>query len=146
MNYKLNIPNAFSRKVICVTLVLVVSLSLLAGGALADTCHGGTGCLNCAESMHPQLPGMDEGMMVPHGCRQPLIPDSSCSFEASPGPDKFHAIIPSVDPVNFETGSIYISISDNDPSPTAGAFLSQTLYFGAGRSTPIFLINQSLLC
>jgi len=140
--------NTFSRQAICITLVLVVSLSVMTGGALTATCHGGSGCLNCAETIHPQLPGtdMDMGMVVPHGCQKPLIPDGSCSFEISPGPDEFQGIISSVRPGNMDAGCIIVSVSDNDPSHTAGAFLSLTLYSGANRSSPIFLINQSLLC
>jgi len=143
-----NISHVYSRKAICITMVLVIGLSLIAGGALANTCHGGSGCLNCAEFMQPRLPGtdMDMGMMEPHGCQQPLISASSCSFEVSPAPDEFHGIIPTVRPENMDTGSIIVSVSENDPSRTAGAFISQILYFGSGRSTPIFLINQSLLC
>ncbi len=146
MKYKSHIINAVSRKAICITLILISGLAWFAGGALANTCHGGLGCLDCAETIHPQLPGMQMGMTAPHGCRQPLIPASACSFEVSPGTEKFQGIIQSERPEPIEIGGIFSAALDTDPIHTAGAFQPTNLYSGENRSAPIFLINQSLLC
>lgn len=146
MNYKPTIPSSFSRKAICITLVLILGLGLLAGGALADTCHGGPGCLSCAASIHPPFPGTEMDMMAPHGCRQPLNPDSSCSLEAGRGAHEFQGIISSVRPENIDTGCISTATSGSDPSHLGAGFLSLTPYYRSARSSPIFLLNQSLLC
>ena len=146
MKYKSHILNAVSRKAICITLILISGLGLFTGGALANSCQGGPGCLDCAETMHPQLPGMQMGMTAPHGCRQPLIPDNSCSFEVGPGSEKFQGIIQSERPEPIEIGGIFSAAFITDPINTAAAFQPTNLYSGENRSAPIFLINQSLLC
>ena len=147
MNYRSIISHASSRKALCIMLVLIISLSLLAGGALADKCRGGVGCINCADSKHPRLPGMemDLDMMASHSC-QPLIPDGSCSFEVSPGLNEFDGIIPSARPENIDTGSSFYSVFIDYLGQTVGTFRSQINHFSASRAAPIFLINQSQLC
>jgi hypothetical protein len=144
MELKLNIPGAIARKAFCIILVLLISLNFLVGGALANNCHGGADCLICAGSMHPQLPETEMGM-ASDGC-QPVAQNSSCGFEGSPGPNKFFGIIPAVIPDNNEAGGIFNDVSADGSVHVTGEFLPQTIISGTGRSTSIYLINNSLLC
>jgi hypothetical protein len=145
MNLKIIISNTFLRKAFCITLVLLFSLNFFAGAALAKSCDGGTGCLSCAEALHPHLPGMDMAM-APHGC-QPLEQKDACSFEISSGLDNFHGIIPAVRTDQNEAGLIFSAVPiDNSPAQTVAKFSSQPLYSDTQPTTPIYLIIQSLLC
>lgn len=144
MKLEFNIPGAIARKAFCVILVLLISLNFLVGGVLATTCHGGADCLVCAGSMNPLDPEMEIGT-VSDGC-QPVAQNSSCGFEVSPGSNKFFGVIPVVKPDNNEVSGISRDVSTDGSVHVAGEFLPQTIISGIGRSTAIFLINNSLLC
>ena len=94
--------------------------------------------------MHPRFPVMELDV-VSDAC-QPMAQSSSCGFEVSPGSNKFFGVIPAVIPDNNETGGISNDVSADGSVHVAGEFLPQTVISGIGRSTAIFLINNSLLC
>jgi hypothetical protein len=144
MELKLNIPDAIARKAFCIILALLIGLNILAGGALAITCHGGADCLICAGSMNPRFPGMEMGM-ASDGC-QPVAQNSSCGFEDSSGSDKFFAIISVVTPDKNEASGILSYISAEGPVHLAEKFPPQSIYFDTIPTTPIYLIIKSLLC
>jgi hypothetical protein len=144
MELKLDIPGAIARKAFSIILALLIGLNILVGGALANTCHGGADCLDCAGSMNPRFPGMGMGM-TSDGC-QPAAQNSSCGFEDSSDSDKFFAIISVVKPDKNETSGILSCISAEDSVHLAEKFLSQSLYSDTIPTKSIYLIIQSLLC
>jgi len=148
MKLKTAISSAFLRKAFCVSLMLFFSLNIFIGAALAKGCDGEDGCFACAEALHPHFPGMDMANKVPapHGCR-PFEQKTPCSFEISSSLDKFQTIIPAARIDQQETGQIAGAVTvDNNPAPTAAKFSLPHLYSDTQPTTPIFLINNSLLC
>jgi len=147
MKLKPAISSAFLRKAFCITLMLLFSLSIITGAALAKSCDGEDGCLTCAEAVHSHFPGMDMAKApAPHGC-QPFEQKNACSFEISSGLDKFHSLIPAVRLDQKEVGKISGAAPlDTNPAITAAKLSLQHLYSDIQPKTPIFLINHSLLC
>jgi hypothetical protein len=145
MKLKIKIANAFLRKTFCIILVLLFSFYFFVGAAVAKSCDGGTGCLNCAEPMHPHLPAMNMDM-APHGCL-PLEQNDTCKFEIGADSHRFRAIIPTVRTDRNGAGDIFnTNANDDSPVQTAEKFILQPLYSDTKPTTPIYLIIQSLLC
>jgi len=110
MNVKLNIRKGFSRKAVWFIFILFVSISFPLSGAMADSCKGGVGCLNCAEPAHSQAPGTHTDM-APHGC-QAAAQNSTCGFETSQSPDEFHGIVSSARSYHQGYSGIFAAASD----------------------------------
>ena len=145
MNVKLNIRKGFHRKAICFIFVLFISISFPLSGAMADSCKGGVGCLNCTEPAHSHVPGTEAGM-APHGC-QPAEQNSTCGFETSQIPDEFHGIVSSARSNHQVYSGIFAAASDvYGQFRVPGEFISQFPLSDSGGQTPIYLLNQSLLC
>ncbi len=145
MNIKLNKLYVFSRKTLCIIFILVVGLSFSAGGVMADSCQGGIGCLNCAAEAHPHIPGMDADTGN-HSC-QPDGQNRSCGFEVGHRADKFDRIASAVEFSTDQYCGIFFVASDKfDPTLLPEVLISQLQYPDTGGSTPIFLLNRSLLC
>ena len=144
MNSNIQILGGFSRKTLCIALIMLIGLSLSAGGALANSCKGGADCLICAAETHARLPGMDGGM-VNRACGS-SAPNSSCGFETGPRGDKFDRIA-AVAQSGFHTyAGVFLAASDEfDPSYLHRGFLAQFQYPHRGEPTPIYLRHQSLL-
>lgn len=147
MNLKTTISHALLRRAFCIILVLFFSLNFFAGAALAKSCDGGTGCLSCAETVHPHMPGMDMAKApAPNGC-QPLGQTESCSFEIGSDLNQFNGIIPAVRTDQNAAGDIFsVAAVDNSAEPTNEKFLPQPKYSDVKPTTPIYLIIHSLLC
>jgi hypothetical protein len=145
MILKLNICNAFFRKVCCVIFILLINISFSLGGALAKSCKGGPDCLNCVELEHPHTPGMDTGLKN-HGCGYGQK-DGTCGFEAGRGPDEFHGIVSAVRPDKCEFSGIFTAASDEfGQSYLSGEIISLFLSPDSGKITSLYLLHQSLLC
>ena len=145
MKLKLNVLNLFSRKTLGIVLMLLVGIGFSAGGVMADSCQGGIGCLNCAAAAHPHMPGVDADMGN-HGC-QPDGQNRSCGFEVGQRADKFDRIASAVEFSTDQYSGIFFVASDKfDQTPVPEALISQLQYRDTGGSTPIFLLNRSLLC
>ena len=140
MNSKLNI-----RKAICFSFVLFVSISFPLSGAMADSCKGGAGCLDCTEPAHSHVPGTHTDM-APHGC-QSAGQNSTCGFETSKSPDEFHGIVSSVRSYHQVYSGIFSAGSDEyGQFRFSGESISQFSLSDSGGQAPIYLLNQSLLC
>jgi hypothetical protein len=140
MNSKLNI-----RKAICFSFVLFVSISFPLSGAMADSCKGGAGCLDCTEPAHSHVPGTHTDM-APHGC-QAAAQNSTCGFETSQSPDEFHGIVSSARSYHQAYSGIFAAGSDEyGQFRVPGEFISQFPLSDSGGQAPIYLLNQSLLC
>jgi hypothetical protein len=145
MVLKSNIGNIFSRKVCCVILILFISISFSLNGAMAKSCNGGPDCLNCVELAHPHVPG-EMADMENHGCGSGQK-DGTCSFEAGRSPDEFHGIVSAARPDNHEYSGIFTAGPvEFDPSYLSGETISLFLSSDSGKTTPIYLLHQSLLC
>lgn len=148
MKLKTAISSACLRKAFCTSLMLLFSLNFFAGAALAQGCDGGFGCLSCAEAAHSHFPGMDMAKKpAPYSCR-PFEQNKPCSFEISAELDKLQSILPAVRIDPEEAGKISAAV----PLGTAPALLTAArvslphLYSDTQSTTPIYLINHSLLC
>jgi hypothetical protein len=145
MNIEFNIRKAFFRKAICFSFVLFVSVSFPLSGAMADSCKGGIGCLDCTEPAHSHVPGTHTDM-APHGC-QPAAQNSTCGFETSQSSDEFHGIVSSARSYHQAYSGIFAAGSDEyGLFHIPGEFVSQYLLTDSVGPTPIYLVNQSLLC
>lgn len=145
MSLKSNIRKAFFRKAICIIFVLFVSISFPLSGALADSCKGGVGCLDCAEPAHSHVPETQMDM-VPHGC-QPVAQNSTCGFETGQSPDAFHGIVSSARSYHKAYSGIFAAAADEYRQfRVPGEFISQFPLPDSGGQAPIYLLNQSLLC
>jgi hypothetical protein len=145
MNLKLNILNVFSRKTLWIAFTLLMGFSFSAGGVLANSCQGGADCLICATAAHPHLPGMDVEMVNP-GC-QSAGQNRSCGFESGHRPDEFDSMAAVAGSGTQPYSGIFSAASDEfDPTHLHQGFITQFHYPGRGELTPIYLLNQSLLC
>jgi hypothetical protein len=145
MNLKLNIRKGFSRKAICFSIVLFISMSFPFSRAMADGCKGGVGCLDCTEPAHSHVPGTQMDM-TPHGC-QPAEQNSTCGFETGQSPDEFYGIVPSARAYHpVYSGIFAIAVDDYGQFSVSGELISQFPLSDSGGQAPIYLLNQSLLC
>ena len=145
MNRNLNILNVFSRKAICIAFSLLIVLSFSAGGVLANSCQGGPDCLKCAAATHPHMPGMDADM-VNHGC-QSAEQNRSCGFEAGPRSDEFDSMATVAKSGTHPYSGIFSAASDEfDQAHLHKGFITQFQYPDRSELTPIYLLNESLLC
>ena len=145
MKLKLKILNLFSRKTLGIVLMLLVGIGFSAGGVMADNCQGGIGCLNCAAEAHPHMPGMDAA--TGNDSCQPDGQNRSCGFEVGQRADEFDSIASMAGFGNYQHAGIFFVASDKfDPTLLPEVLISQLQYPDTGGSTPIFLLNRSLLC
>ena len=146
MNPKLNIFNAFSRKALCIAFLLVIGFSLSAGGVMANSCQGGADCLNCVAAAHPHIPGMDVEM-VNQGC-QSAEQNSSCGLEAGRSSNELDSMATVAESGTYHPYSgIFSAVSDDfDQTHLHKRFITQFQYPDRSDLTPIYLLNQSLLC
>jgi len=145
MNIKLNILNVFSRKALYIAFILLIGFSFSAGGALAKGCPGGAGCLKCAAAAHPHIPGMDAEIVYPD-C-QPAEQNRSCGFEAGHRSDEFDSMATVAESGTHPYSGIFAATSDeSDKTHLHRGFITQFQYPDRGKLTPIYLLNESLLC
>ena len=145
MNVKIKHTQRVLPKAICFIFVLFISISFPLSGAMADSCKGGVGCLDCTEPAHSHVPGTHTDM-APHGC-QPAGQNSTCGFETSKSPDEFHGIVSSVRSYHQVYSGIFSAGSDEyGQFRFPGEFISQFPLSDSGGQAPIYLLNQSLLC
>jgi hypothetical protein len=145
MNRKLNILTVFSRRAICIAFTLLIALSFSANGVLANSCQGGADCLVCAAAVHPHIPEMDVEM-VNQGC-QSAEQNSSCGFETGHSADEFDNIAAVVKFGTHTYSGIFSAASDeSDQADLYREFITQFQNHYRSDLTPIYLLNQSLLC
>ena len=145
MHIKLNIFHVLSRKAVCIIFIMLISVNFALGGALAKSCKGGPDCANCVALAHTHVPGAEAGMGN-FGCR-PGDKNDTCGFEAGRIPNEFYGITSAFRSDNHEFSGIFTAVSDGyGPSYLSREFISLFLSPDSGRITPIYLINQSLLC
>ena len=144
MNLKLDIGNAFTRKAICVGLILFMSIGFSFGGAQANSCDGGADCLICARQPHRHLAGAQASMEKP-GCPSGEQ-NSACGFEAGQGADKFYGIasaVSSLDPAR--SGFTAGAFDDDGQFPFSRGLISSFSFSDPGGKAPIYLLKHSLL-
>ena len=145
MKREANIRNVFSRKTLCILLMLLVGISYTAGGAMADNCPGGPGCLKCAARPHAHIPGVQPNIGDP-GC-QPAGQNGSCGFEVGRHPVKFDRIASTAGFGSFQHAGIFIAASDYLDQANLYRFaISPFQYPDPGELVPVYLLNKSLLC
>jgi hypothetical protein len=125
--------------------MLLVSIGFSAGGAMANHCQGGIDCLNCAAMAHGHMPS-NHLTVGYHGCR-PVGQNGSCGFETGHRPDKFDRIASTTGFGNFQHAGIFSAASDNsDQAHLYRLVIPPYHYPVLGELTPVYLLNQSLLC
>jgi len=146
MNSNLNILNAFSRKALRIAFILLIGFSFSAGGALAKDCPGGPGCLICAAAVHPRIPGMDVEM-VNRGCAS-AEQNSSCGLETGRRADELDRMAAVAESGTQQPypGIFSAAPAEFDQAHLHPGFITQSQYPDRGELTPIYLLNQSLLC
>lgn len=141
----LNILNAFLRKACYIIFALFLSISFSLGGALANGCKGGPGCMNCAQLAHLHVPGA-VAEMENHDC-WPGDNNGTCGVETNQNPDEFRGIASAVRSDNHAYSGIFTAASgEQGQSHLSEKSLSQFRSRGSVRITPIYLLNHSLLC
>ena len=146
MNLKLNIGNAHLRHTICISLVLLMGIGYsFSASARAESCQGGVDCLICARQLHHHTADIPTSMTT-SGC-WPDGQKSSCGFEAAPDAEKFYGIASTVRLLHPERSAIFIGASDEEGQfrLSRGRISPFSLSEPDGK-TPIYLLNDSLLC
>jgi hypothetical protein len=145
MNPKIHIRGEFTRKALWTAFILLIGFSFSTGGALASSCQGGADCLICAAAVHPHLPGMDVEMVNP-GC-QSAEQNSSCGFEAGHSADEFGSMATVAESGTHLYPGIFSAASDeSDQAHLHRVLIARFEYPDRGELTPIYLLNNSLLC
>lgn len=146
MKLKLNIlRHAPFRNASCIAFILFLVFSFSVGAGLAISCTGGPDCLSCATGLPAHAPNPDAGMGG-HGCG-PVAQNNSCGFETGRRLDEFHSIALVVGFDIHQYCGIFIAASDEfDPAHLHRVLISQFQYPDTDGSTPIYLLNHSLLC
>jgi len=145
MNYQFNIRPGFFQKVLSIMLAVLMGIGFSFGGALASSCEGGTDCPVCAEFPHGHVPGAAMDMQSP-GCA-PDGQNSPCGLETGQDPDKVHSIVSPARSYQQGHAGIFAAASDEYGQPLfSKKSIPQILLADSGRPTPIYLLNQSLLC
>jgi hypothetical protein len=146
MNPKIHIRGEFTRKALWTAFILLIGFSFSTGGVLASSCQGGADCLICAAAVHPHLPGMDVEM-VNRGCASAAEQNSSCGFETGHSADELNSIAAVAESITHPYSGIFSAASDDfDQAHLHKRFITQFRYPARGELTPIYLLNQSLLC
>ena len=145
MSGNINIRCGFTRKTFSVFLVALVGFSLSAGGAMAGICRGGIDCFICAAEAHPHLPAADANV-GDSGC-QPVGQKETCGVETGTRSTKINQIVTSAQFSNFQIAGIFIAAYD-DPYHAQLYRTRIALLQHPERSelTPVYLLNQSLIC
>ena len=126
-------------------LAVFMGIGFSFGGALASSCEGGADCPVCAEFPHGHVPGTAANMQGP-GCT-PDGQNSSCGFEAGQDPEKFNSAVSSVRSYRQSHAGIFAAVSDEfGQARLPKKPIPRFLFSDSGRSIPIYLFNQSLLC
>ncbi|MGD2097004.1 MAG: hypothetical protein PVG35_05445 [Desulfobacterales bacterium] len=145
MNHQVNIRPGFFQKAFSIILAVFMSIGFAFGGALASSCEGGADCPVCAELPHRHVPGIPADMQS--STCTPDGPNSSCGFETSQEPGKFHSIVSSARSNHQSHVGIFTAVSDEYGQPLLPkTHMPQILLPDSGRATAIYLFNQSLLC
>jgi len=140
MNLRLNI-----QKGIGIGLVFFISITIPFSGAMADSCKGGAGCLDCVGPMDSHVPGTHTNM-APRGCPS-AEQNSSCGFETSRNPDDYHGIVSTARSYHQAYAGIFVAGSDQGGQVLIpGEFVAQFLVPDPAGQPPIYLLNQSLIC
>lgn len=140
-----NILKPFYRTAICIISILSISIGFSFGGALADSCPGGADCPVCAERPHGHIPGAAADIEN-SGCPQAGQNDT-CGFEASQGPDDFRGIVSAVRSYHQVNAGIFATVSEEyGQTLLPKEFVPQFLLTDSDETTPIYLLNQALLC
>lgn len=145
MKIELNILKPFGRKSICVILILLTGIGFAFGSAAANSCEGGADCVFCAKLTHGHVPGAAADMENP-GC-SPAGKNNTCGFEVSQDPNEFRGIVSSLRSYHQVDAGIFAAVSDKyGQALLPKEFVLLFLLSDLGGATPIYLLNQSLLC
>ena len=145
MNPNLHILGQLPRKTLFIAFLLLIGLSFLAGGAMANSCRGGADCLSCAAAAHFHIPGMDVEM-VNQDCKS-TDQNSSCGFETDPSADEFSRIAAVAESGGRSYFPIFSLASDEcDHAHLHRGSITKFHNPDRGRFTPLYLLNHSLLC
>jgi hypothetical protein len=145
MKLELNILKPFGRKSICVILILLTGIGFAFGSAAVNSCESGADCLACAALPHGHVPGAATDMERP-GCPSDGQ-NSTCGFEASRDPLEFRGIVSTVRSYHQSHSGIFAAISDEyGQTLFPKEFVPQFLLSDSGGISPIYLLNQALLC
>lgn len=145
MSLKSNILNSILRRALWLTFTLLLSIGFSTGGVLANSCQGNAGCLICAAMVHPRIPGMDMEMVNP--VCQAAEQNSSCGFETDRRADDSDLMAMVAESGTRQYFSIFAAVFDeSDQADPYRRVITQFKYPDTGEVTPIYLLNQSLLC
>lgn len=145
MKFDRSIFNTFCRTAICIISILSISIGFSFGSALADSCQGGADCMVCAERPHGHVPGAAANMEN-SDCSS-SGPNNTCGFEASQNPDDFRGIVSAVRSYHQTYAGIFATVSaEFGQILLPKEFVPQFLLTDSDETTPIYLLNQALLC
>ena len=140
-----NIFITFSRKVVCIIFIMLISANFSFSNALSNDCKGGPGCANCVAREHFNMPGTVAGMEN-NSC-SPGDKNTTCRFETGRIPDDANRIALTVRSDSHEFSGIFVAKSDEYNQPNLSKEFSlpfDTPDIDGG--IPIYLLNNSLLC
>ena len=145
MTSKSNILKRIFRRTLWLIFILLLTIGFSTGGVLANSCQGGAGCLICAAMVHPHIPGMDMEMVNP-GC-QTAEQNSSCGFETGRRVDDSDSMAIIAESGTGQYSKIFQAVSkESDQADLYRGNITQNKYPDPGELTPIYLLDQSLLC
>lgn len=98
----------------------------------------------CAALPHGHMPGAAD--VENPGCA-PAGQNSTCGFEAGQDPDEFRGIVSHDRTYNQTHTGIFAAASEEyNQTHSSDEFVPQFLLSDSGGTSPIYLLNQTLLC
>ena len=145
MQLKPNIIIALSRKAVCITFILLISVNFSLGSALSDDCKGGPDCANCVAWEHSYMPG-DVAEMENTSCRHG-DKNTDCGLETGRIPDDANRIALTDRSDSHAYSGIFRAESDVSTRPNLSERSpSQFDSPEIDGVIPLYLLNDSLLC
>ena len=141
----MNRGNMVPRKSICITLIILLCVSISVANALADVCCKEEGCLHCpiAEHKHGAMAGSSP---FSTGC-EPGVESIPCGFENSRSSQGLNYIVFTTGMANRDFSDIISDAPDDSAAGYTVTGFPSRLHAGAiSPSFPIYLKNLSLLC
>ena len=145
MSHQFNIRPGFFQKALSIMLTVLLGIGFSFGGALASSCERGADCPVCAELPHGHVSKAPSNMQGP-GCT-PDRQTGSCGFESGQDPDKLQSIVSPARSNRESHAGIFTAASDEfDHLLLPKNLIPRIALSKSGKTNPIYLLNQSLLC
>lgn len=137
--------NGFTRKAICISVILLMSSGFSVAGATADSCRGSADCLICARQPHHHLPNAqtaaENSGCVPGGA------SSTCGFESAQRSGDIYGLASAERSLQPVRSVIFAGTAEEDDPFQVSARVAALLSLSdPAAKAPIYLLNHSLIC